>query len=57
MFAGLTGHGIHVYMDDIIIQGTNLNDIAKHLEIIILRLHEDQLKINLKKDKDCVNII
>ena len=46
---GLAGHSIHVYLDDIIIQGRDLMDNVDNLEKVFLRLQESNLKVNLKK--------
>ena len=46
---GLKSHNTHVYLDDIIVQGTDLIDNIDNLERVFLRLQESKLKVNLKK--------
>ena len=38
-----------MYLNDIIVQGTDLMDNIDNLERVFLRLHELKLKVNLKK--------
>ena len=60
VLAGLTGSDTFVYIDDIIVQGTDLENHVKNLERVLLRLQDAQLKVNLKKCnffKDSVNYL
>ena len=49
VLVGLTGYDTHVFMDDIIVQGTNLEDHVENLEKVLLRLQEAHLSINVRK--------
>ena len=46
---GLTGNSTHVYMDDIIVQGTNLKNHIENLEKVLVRLQESKLTLKLSK--------
>ena len=49
VLVGLTGNNTHVYMDDIIIQGKNLQDHVSNLEKVLSRLQEARLTLKLSK--------
>lgn len=49
VLVGLASQDTHVYMDDIIIQGTDMENHVENLEKVLIKLREAKLRINLKK--------
>ena len=49
VLAGLTGHITHVYLDDIIVQGENLQDHVQNLDKVLTRLANAKLALKLEK--------